>query len=323
MNYLLSVNDLAIEFKTASGVHKALNHVSFGVKRGEIFGVVGETGCGKTITGLSILRLLPRSARIRGEIMFEGKNLLSLSEPEMDTVRGGRISMIFQDPTSSLNPVFTVGEQITRVVRQHLKLDKKAAQIQAEESLDAVGLPDVKRVMTSYPHQLSGGQQQRVMIAMALACRPSLLIADEPTTALDVTIQAQILNLLRDLQKKFDLSIILITHNLGVVAQACDRMAVLYAGSVVEISPTYFVYESPHHPYSKGLLNAIPRPGMRGSRMAAIPGTVPANPGEIVGCPFAPRCANVLDRCTKEMPPLKFVGDSHESACFLPTEFRK
>ena len=320
MNDLLSIKDLAIDFKTARGVHKALHNVSFDVKRGEIFGVVGETGCGKTITGLSILRLLPKSATIRGEIMFEGSNLLELSETEMNTVRGGRISMIFQDPTSSLNPVFMVGEQITRVVRQHLKLDKKAAQIQAEESLDAVGLPDVKRVMTSYPHQLSGGQQQRVMIAMALACRPSLLIADEPTTALDVTIQAQILNLLRDLQKKFDLSIVLITHNLGVVAQACDRMAVLYAGSVAEISPTYLVYEKPHHPYSKGLLAAIPRPGSRGQRMAAIPGTVPSNPGDVIGCPFAPRCANVFDRCLKEKPPLISVGESHQSACFLPSE---
>jgi peptide/nickel transport system ATP-binding protein len=319
MSDLLSINNLAIDFKTARGVHKALHNVSFSVKRGEIFGVVGETGCGKTITGLSILRLLPKSATIRGEILFGGKNLLNLSEPEMNTIRGGRISMIFQDPTSSLNPVFTIGEQITRVVRQHLKLDKKAAQTQAEESLDAVGLPDVKRVMVSYPHQLSGGQQQRVMIAMALACRPSLLIADEPTTALDVTIQAQILNLLRDLQKKFDLSIVLITHNLGVVAQACDRMAVLYAGSVAEISPTYFVYEKPHHPYSKGLLAAIPRPGSRGQRMAAIPGTVPSNPGEVVGCPFAPRCANVFERCLVEKPPLVSVGEAHESACFLPS----
>jgi len=321
MNDLLSINNLAIDFKTARGLHKALHNVSFSVKRGEIFGVVGETGCGKTITGLSILRLLPKSATIRGEIMFEDRNLLDLSEPEMNSIRGGRISMIFQDPTSSLNPVFTIGEQISRVIRQHLNLDKKTTRTQAEESLDAVGLPDVKRVMTSYPHQLSGGQQQRVMIAMALACRPSLLIADEPTTALDVTIQAQILNLLRNLQKKFDLSIVLITHNLGVVAQACDRMAVLYAGSVAEISPTYFVYEKPHHPYSRGLLAAIPRPGLRGQRMAAIPGTVPTNPGEVLGCLFAPRCANVFDRCMKEKPPLVSVGESHDSACFLPAGF--
>jgi peptide/nickel transport system ATP-binding protein len=320
MNELLSVRNLEIDFKTSRGVHKALRNVSFSVKQGEVFGVVGETGCGKTITGLSILRLLPKSATVRGEILFENRNLLGLSEWEMNEVRGRRIAMIFQDPTSSLNPVFTVGEQILRVIRQHLRLDAKSAAEQAHQSLEAVGLPDAKRVMSSYPHQLSGGQQQRVMIAMALACRPSLLIADEPTTALDVTIQAQILNLLRDLQKKFDLSIILVTHNLGVVAQVCDRMAVLYAGSVVEISPTYFVYESPHHPYSKGLLNAIPRPDRRGSRMSAIPGTVPADSGGIVGCPFAPRCASAFDRCSVEMPPLKAVGELHESACFLPAE---
>jgi len=318
MSDLLSVNHLSIEFKTSRGLHKALNDVSFSVRRGEVFGIVGETGCGKTITGLSILRLLPRSARIQGEIKFEGRNLLELAETDMNVVRGGRISMIFQDPTSSLNPVFTIGEQITRVLRQHLKLDSKTAERQAGETLEAVGLPDVKRVMSSYPHQLSGGQQQRVMIAMALACRPALLIADEPTTALDVTIQAQILNLLRDLQKTFDLSIILITHNLGVVAQACDRMAVLYAGSVAEISPTSFVYQKPHHPYSQGLLSAIPRPGSRGQPMAAIPGTVPSNPGEVTGCPFAPRCAHVFDVCTKEKPLLKAVGEAHESACFLP-----
>lgn len=318
MSELLSVNHLSIEFKTSRGLHKALNDVSFSVRRGEVFGIVGETGCGKTITGLSILRLLPRSARIQGEILFEGRNLLELAEADMNVVRGGRISMIFQDPTSSLNPVFTIGEQITRVLRQHLKLDSKTAERQAGETLDAVGLPDVKRAMTSYPHQLSGGQQQRVMIAMALACRPALLIADEPTTALDVTIQAQILNLLRDLQKTFDLSIILITHNLGVVAQACDRMAVLYAGSVAEISPTSFVYQKPHHPYSQGLLNAIPRPGSRGQPMAAIPGTVPSNPGEVIGCPFAPRCSHVFEPCTKEKPLLKTVGEAHESACFLP-----
>ena len=318
MSELLSVDHLSIEFKTSRGLHKALNDVSFSVRRGEVFGIVGETGCGKTITGLSILRLLPKSATIRGEIKFEGRNLLELAEADMNVVRGGHISMIFQDPTSSLNPVFTTGEQITRVIRQHLKLDQKTAQRQAGETLEAVGLPDVKRVMAAYPHQLSGGQQQRVMIAMALACRPALLIADEPTTALDVTIQAQILNLLRDLQKTFDLSIILITHNLGVVAQTCDRMAVLYAGSVAEISPTSFVYQKPHHPYSQGLLNAIPRPGSRGQSMAAIPGTVPSNPGEVIGCPFAPRCANVFEPCSKEKPVLKPVGESHESACFLP-----
>jgi peptide/nickel transport system ATP-binding protein len=247
MSVLLEVKDLNLEFKTSRGILKALNGISFDVKRGEVFGLVGETGCGKTVTGLSVLRLLPRSATItNGVVNFDSTDLLDLSASEMEQVRGGRIAMIFQDPSSSLNPVFTIGSQMMRVIRQHTDLNAKQASERAGETLEAVGLPDVKRVMNSYPHQLSGGQQQRVMIAMALSCRPQLLIADEPTTALDVTIQAQILKLLRDLQKQFDISVILITHNLGVVAQTCDRLAVLYAGRVAEIGSTkgYF-HESP------------------------------------------------------------------------------
>jgi peptide/nickel transport system ATP-binding protein len=317
MSSLLTIHDLHIEFKTARGRLMALNGVSLDVQRGEIFGIVGETGCGKTITGLSILRLLPKSANLTGEIDFDGMNLLDLSPPEMESIRGARISMIFQDPTSSLNPVFTIGEQITRVIRQHLKLDVKSARKQAEESLGAVELPDVKRILTSYPHQLSGGMQQRVMIAMALACHPSLLIADEPTTALDVTIQAQILKLLRDLQKQLDLSIILITHNLGIVAQTCDRLAVLYAGRVAETGPTRLIFKEPQHPYTKGLMAAIPRPGSRGQKMAAIPGTVPANPGALTGCPFALRCGFVFERCIEETPSLYELTKEHQSACFL------
>jgi peptide/nickel transport system ATP-binding protein len=318
MNVLLEVKDLHLEFRTSRGVHQALVGVSFEVQKGEIFGLVGETGCGKTVTGLSVLRLLPRSARIpQGQIAFDGNDLLQLSRKEMEAVRGGEIAMIFQDPSSSLNPVFTIGSQIERVVRQHLPMSSAEAHQHAAEMLEAVGLPDVKRILASYPHQLSGGMQQRVMIAMALSCRPRLLIADEPTTALDVTIQAQILRLLRDLQQKMDFSVILITHNLGVIAQTCDRLAVLYAGNVVESGTTRDIFNNPQHPYTRGLMNAIPKPGSRGKKMAAILGTVPSNPGEVVGCAFAPRCEFAYERCTLETPSLFDVEENHNSACFL------
>ncbi|MBV6396989.1 MAG: Oligopeptide transport ATP-binding protein OppD [Anaerolineales bacterium] len=315
---LLTVSDLNLEFRTSRGALKALNGISFDVKRGEVFGLVGETGCGKTVTGLSVLNLLPRSARItNGMIHFDETNLLDLPAHEMERVRGGKIAMIFQDPSSSLNPVFTVGSQIMRVIRQHTELNAAQASARANEMLEAVGLPDVGRILRSYPHQLSGGQQQRVMIAMALSCRPQLLIADEPTTALDVTIQAQILKLLKDLQAQFDFSVILITHNLGVVAQTCDRLAVLYAGRVAEIGSTEDIFNNPKHPYTRGLMNAIPRPGSRGKKMAAIPGTVPSNPGAIRGCAFADRCEFVFERCRVESPALLKVSEGHKAACFL------
>lgn len=318
MSKLLEVKDLSLEFKTERGTLKALSGISFDVRTREIFGLVGETGCGKTVTGLSILRLLPRSARItNGEIIFWDKNLLSLPMKQMETIRGGDIAMIFQDPSSSLNPVFTIGSQMERVLRQHKSMSSKAANERAVQMLSAVGLADVKRMLSAYPHQLSGGQQQRVMIAMALSCEPRLLIADEPTTALDVTIQAQILRLLRELQTQFDFSVILITHNLGVVAQTCDRLAVLYAGRVAEIGSTNDIFNNPQHPYTRGLMNAIPKPGSRGKRMEAIPGTVPSNPGAAQGCPFAPRCEFVFERCQLETPSLLQVSESHRSACFL------
>lgn len=319
MNTLLEVKDLSLEFKTERGTLKALNGISFDVHTREIFGLVGETGCGKTVTGLSILRLLPRSARItNGEVIFWDKNLLTLPDKEVESIRGNDIAMIFQDPSSSLNPVFTIGSQMERVLRQHKGMNSKSANDRAGEMLNAVGLPDVKRMLAAYPHQLSGGQQQRVMIAMALSCEPRLLIADEPTTALDVTIQAQILRLLRDLQTQFDFSVILITHNLGVVAQTCDRLAVLYAGRVAEIGSTNDIFTNPQHPYTRGLMNAIPKPGSRGKKMQAISGTVPSNPGVMIGCPFAPRCEFVMEKCRVELPALLKVSNEHLASCFLP-----
>jgi len=318
MSALLEVRDLYLEFKTSRGQLKALNGITFDVQAGEVFGLVGETGCGKTVTGLSILRLLPRSAAITGgEVIFEGTNLLTLSRGEIEAVRGHKIAMIFQDPSTSLNPVFTLGSQIERVVRQHIKMSKPEAVAKARETLEAVGLPDVDRILGSYPHQLSGGMQQRVMIAMALSCSPHLLIADEPTTALDVTIQAQILKLLRELQRKFNVSIILITHNLGVIAQTCNRLAVLYGGRVAESGSTRDIFTRAQHPYTRGLMNAIPHPEARGRKMATIPGTVPTNPGAMTGCTFAPRCEFVMPRCRQETPPLYRIGENHASACYL------
>jgi peptide/nickel transport system ATP-binding protein len=318
---LLSIQDLHLVFDTTRGRLEVLTSISFDVRSGEIFGVVGETGCGKTVTGLSVLRLLPQTATItQGRILFRGQDLLSLSEREMRKVRGGQIAMIFQNPGSSLNPVFTIGSQMVAIIRKHFSISKKEARARAEAMLEAVGLPDVQRIFTSYPHQLSGGMQQRVMIAIALSCEPDLLIADEPTTALDVTIQAQILALLKDLRDRLGIAIVLITHNLGVVAKTCDRLAVLYAGRVVETGPTRTIFKDPEHPYTRGLMRAIPRPEFRGKRLEAIPGSVPGNPGAIVGCAFAPRCSLAFDRCHIEAPPLVTVGEDHQCACFLAND---
>jgi peptide/nickel transport system ATP-binding protein len=318
MSALLEIRDLYLEFKTSRGRLKALNGITFDIQPGEVFGLVGETGCGKTVTGLSILRLLPRSATItNGQVLLEGTDLLTLSRRQIESLRGSKIAMIFQDPSTSLNPVFTIGSQIERVVRQHMQVSRQEARQKVRSVMAAVGLPDVERILGSYPHQLSGGMQQRVMIAMALSCSPRLLIADEPTTSLDVTIQAQILKLLRELQKKFDVAVILITHNLGVIAQTCDRLAVLYGGRVAESGSTRDIFNQPQHPYTRGLMNAIPHPGTRGRKMSTIPGTVPTNPGAMTGCSFAPRCEFAMERCSLETPPLYPLGGNHSSACFL------
>ncbi|HVB42259.1 MAG TPA: ABC transporter ATP-binding protein [Streptosporangiaceae bacterium] len=317
---LLTIDDLRVDFRSGGRTLRAVDGISLEVRPGEILGIVGESGCGKTVTGLSVLRLLPRTARASGRIAWRGQDLLTLSERELRAIRGRRISMIFQDPSSSLNPVFTVRSQLRRVITEHLGLSRREAAAKAAQTLTAVGLGDVDRILAAYPHQLSGGQKQRVMIAMALSCEPDLLIADEPTTALDVTIQAQILTLLRDLQHRLDIAVVLITHDLGVVAQVCDRVAVLYAGRVVETGPTR-VFAAPDHPYTRGLRAALPEPGVRRGELTPIAGTVPADPGAVTGCAFAPRCPDAFDRCLVSAPALTALPDEHgadhRSACHL------
>jgi peptide/nickel transport system ATP-binding protein len=315
---MLEIKNLHVEFKTSRGLLKAVCGVSLNVKRGEIFGIVGETGCGKSVTGLSVMRLVPSPGKItQGEIIFDGNNLLNKRQGAMRSIRGNDIAMIFQNPGTSLNPIFQVGKQLTRVLHQHHRIDRKNARQKVMDTLAAVGLPDPQRVFKAYPHELSGGMQQRVMIAMALVSDPKLIIADEPTTALDVTIQAQIIRLLRRLRDELGLAILIITHDMGVVAELCDRMAVLYAGRVVEIGTTNDIFENPQHPYTQGLMAAIPNPDRYGQPLQSIPGSVPGNPGAVTGCAFASRCPKVFERCHIQEPPLYEVTSEHSSACFL------
>jgi len=318
---LVNIENLHVRFRTYAGEVHAVNGVNLDIRRGEIFGLVGETGCGKTVTGLSLLRLIPHPGEIvAGRITFKGQDILSLSEQEMQDIRGAQIAMIFQNPAASLNPVFSVGEQIEMVIRQHQKVNRSVARQRALEMLETVGLPDPPQIIKTYPHELSGGMQQRVMVALALASNASLLIADEPTTALDVTIQAQILTLLTQLKESRGLSILLITHNMGVVAETCDRVAVLYAGHVVEKGRTRDIFKEMKHPYTQGLLEAIPRLGSHGKRLRAIIGSVPSGLVVLPGCPFEPRCSCAMDVCRQTSPPLVSVGGEHYVACHRFTD---
>lgn len=314
---LLSVRDLKTYFYTDDGVVPAVDGVSFDLERGGTLGIVGESGCGKSVTSLTIMGLIPQPpGKIEGGVIeFEGKDLLKLSEAEMRHIRGNEISMIFQEPMTSLNPVFTVGNQIMEAIMLHQKVGKAEAREKAIEMLRLVGIPSPEQRIDDFPHQMSGGMRQRVMIAMALSCNPTLLIADEPTTALDVTIQAQILELMMRLQEEYKMSIMMITHNLGVVSRMCDEVVVMYLGKIVEQAPVRTLFHEPAHPYTVGLLNSIPKLGGRKRRLVPIKGVVP-DPRDIpAGCSFRERCPVAMDICTQD-PPLVNLDDKHAVRCW-------
>jgi oligopeptide transport system ATP-binding protein len=317
---LLSVEDLRVEFWTQRGTVFAVNGVSFEIGAGETLGIVGESGSGKSVTALAILGILPRAARVMGgHARFGGRDLLTLSDRELRRVRGAEIAMVFQDPMTSLNPVLTIGRQLREAIETHLGLDRKAAEARAVELLEQVGIPSARSRIGDYPHQFSGGMRQRAMIAMALACEPKLLIADEPTTALDVTIQAQILDLLRTLVAERDTALILITHDLGVVAGMCERVHVMYAGMVMEEGPAESVFASPRHPYTLGLLQSVPRLDTpRGRKLQPIEGAPRDMLRPLAACPFAPRCAYEVPDSHREVPRLYEVEPGHRVACFNP-----
>ena len=319
---LLQVRDLSTWFHAGRIVARAVDGVSFDVMPHETVGLVGESGCGKSVTSLSILRLIERPGRIEpgSRIEFEGRNLLTLDDRAIRDIRGNRISMIFQEPMTSLNPVFTVGDQVAEVARVHSGASRREAWERAVDMLQQVGVPAPAERAREYPHQLSGGLRQRAMIAMALMMHPALLIADEPTTALDVTIQAQILELLAELQERVGMSMLLITHDLGVIAESASRVLVMYAGQIVEEAPVRTLFAAAHHPYTEGLLSAMPRLGARRERLTVIPGTVPSPTEWPAGCRFHDRCAYAWDRCRVEAPPLYQIGTGHVSRCHLAAE---
>ncbi|MEH6942661.1 ABC transporter ATP-binding protein [Bacillus sp. JJ722] len=316
---LLDVDNIKVSFKSDEGDVTALDNVSFHIKKGEILGVVGESGCGKSVTSLSIMRLLGKGGRIfQGNITYKGKELTALSEVDMRKIRGNEISMIFQEPMTSLNPVYTIGNQMIETIRSHLKLNKKEARDLAIDMLKRVGIPRADTIIDDYPHSLSGGMRQRVMIAMALVCEPSLLIADEPTTALDVTIQAQILILMKQLIQVSDASIMLITHDLGVIAEMADRVVVMYAGQIIEEADVYTLFDDPKHPYTQGLLQSIPNmEDKQNNRLESIPGSVPSLQHMPKGCRFNTRCQYVMEKCLVDQPELISLSKKHSARCWL------
>jgi oligopeptide transport system ATP-binding protein len=319
---LLVVENLKTHFFTSAGVVKAVDDISYDVNEGETLAIVGESGCGKSIGALSLMRLVPSPPGqiVGGRILFDGEELLAMSEAEMRDIRGNRIAMIFQEPMTSLNPVLTIGRQVTESLELHLKLNKTEAHDRAVELLDMVGIPDPETRLKQYPHQFSGGMRQRVMIAIAMSCNPRLLLADEPTTALDVTIQAQILELIKELSNKLGTAVIIITHNLGVVARYADRVNVMYAGKLIERGTALDIYENPHHPYTRGLLGSVPRLDEdKKQRLESIDGMPPDLMDLPPGCAFQPRCKLAVPRCLEEIPPLISVSDGHTAACWVTT----
>lgn len=319
MATLLSVKGLQTQFFTEDGIVKAVDGVDYDLEEGETLGLVGESGCGKSVSALSILRLIPNPPGrvVAGEVMFEGQDLLKLTESEMRHIRGNRISMVFQEPMTSLNPILTIGRQITEPLELHMSLNPKQAQARAAELLTLVGIPDAVARINDYPHQFSGGMRQRVMIAMALSCNPKLLIADEPTTALDVTIQAQVLELMQEACKEVGASLIVITHNLGVVARYADRVNVMYAGRIIERGTAMDIYKRPKHPYTLGLLQSVPRlDEARTEKLIPIEGMPPDLVSLPAGCSFRPRCTYAVDKCAEEPPTLSVVGEGHLAACY-------
>ncbi|RAT97773.1 ABC transporter ATP-binding protein [Brevibacillus sp. Leaf182] len=319
---IIEVKHLQTQFTRDNQKTVVLDHVSFHIKKGEVLGLVGESGCGKSVTSLSIMRLFKDTTGeiTNGEIVYNGTNLLSISESDMRRIRGKEISMIFQEPMTSLNPVMKIGEQLMEAIRLHLGYSDQKAREQAVSMLTKVGIPRPSEIMGEYPHQLSGGMRQRIMIAMAMSCNPNLLIADEPTTALDVTIQAQILDVMKQLQAEEHMSMLLITHDLGVVAEMCNRVVVMYAGRVVEEASVYDLFDEPKHPYTKGLIGSVPKIGQKRERLDSVPGNVPTPNNMPKGCKFAPRCKDVMPVCWEKEPTITTVGEKRSCRCWLYQE---